>query len=182
VTATVQSPGEAAQRLTLAADGTSARPPDRRPVRRGPGGVWVALAALIMLGATVITVSGQARHQVAVSFVPQPVKYTELYFTGDGPRQRGYGRDWVLLAVPFTVANHEGESTIIRYMVQAVDDREASVGRAEGTAELPDGTSVAVVADVAVPATERWAAVEVRLTGRSERIRFLAGRAIASGG
>jgi len=105
-----------------------------------------------------------------------------LYFSGDGPTQASYGRDWLLVNVPFTVVNHEGERTSFPYVVQVVNEGEAPVGRFEGSADVVDGTSLTTIVAVVIPATEAWAAVDVDLEGRSERIRFLASEMNATAG
>jgi hypothetical protein len=146
---------------------------EKWPGLHGYGGVLAVLAALIVVGATVIALSSQARDQVALSFVRQPEKYTELYFSRDGPTQASFSRDWVLVKVSFTVVNHEGEMTSFPYVVQVVNDADALLGRAHGSLDLADESSLTPTVAVVIPATEAWAAVDVDLEGRSQHIRFL---------
>lgn len=184
MTASVHPIDDAEQLVTFPGSGagTPALTPDKQSVLRGHGGVLAVLLALLVVGATMVALSSQARDQAALSFVRQPEKYTELYFSGDGPTQASYGRDWVLVNVPFTVVNHEGERTSFPYVVQAVNEGGAPVGRFAGSADVSDGKSLTIIVAVAIPATEAWAAVGVELEGRSERIRFLASQMIAPGG
>jgi hypothetical protein len=162
--------------------GTPAHTPDKQSVLRGYGGVLAVLLALLVVGATVVALSSQARHQLALSLVRQPEKYTELYFAGDGPTQVSPGTDRAVVHVSFTVANHEGETTRFPYAVQVVNDAEAPLGRAEGSVEVGGGNSVTVTLAVVIPATEPLSAVDVDLEGRNEHIRFLASQMNATGG
>lgn len=100
--------------MTFPRSGAGTPAPDKQSVLRGYGGVLAVLLALLRVGGTVVALSSQARDQVALLFVRQPVKYTELYFSGDGPTQAGFGSDWVLVKVSFTVVYHEGERTASR--------------------------------------------------------------------
>ena len=154
---------------------------EKRPRLHGYGGVLAVLLALLVVGATVIALSSQAREQVTLSFVRQPEKYTELYFSGDGA-QASFGSDWVVVKIAFTVVNHEGERTSFPYVVQVVNAAEAPLGRARGSVDLTDGMSLTTIVVVVISATEAWAAVEVDLEGRSERIRFLASQMNGTGG
>jgi hypothetical protein len=153
---------------------TPAHAADKQSVLRGYGGVLAVLLALLVVGATLVALSSQARDQAVLSFVRQPEKYTELYFSGDGLTQASFGPDSVLVQVSFTVVNHEGERTSFPYVVQVVNKGGAPVGRFEGTADVADGNLLTTIVAVVIPATEAWAAVDVDLEGRSERIRFLA--------
>ena len=147
--------------------------PDKQPVLRGYGRVLAVLLALLVVGATIVALSSQARHQVALSFVRQQDKYTELYFSGDGPTQVSPGPDRVVVNVSFTVVNHEGETTRFPYAVQAVNEAGTPVGRAEGSMDVTDGNLLTTTVAVDIPATESWSAVDVDLEGRNEHIRFL---------
>jgi hypothetical protein len=170
--------------------GTPADTPDKQPPLRGYSGVLAALFALLVVGAIVVALSGQARHQVALSLVRQPERYTELYFSGNGPTEgspsysvvgRAAARPGslpgrVVVNVPFTVANHEGRATRFPYAVRVVDDAEALLGQAEGALDPADGQSLTTTVAVDIPATGQRAAVDVDLEGRGEHIRFLLAR------
>jgi hypothetical protein len=153
--------------------GTPTHTPDKQPVLRGYGGVLATLSALLVVGGAVVALSSQGRHQLALSFLRQPEKYTELYFSGDGPTQAGASPDWVVVNVPFTVVNHEGRTSQYPYAVQVIDDAQAPVGRVEGSADITDGNSLSATVAVGIPASEPWSAVDVYLAGRSQHIRFL---------
>jgi hypothetical protein len=148
----------------------------------GYGGVLAVLLALLGVGATVVAPSSEVRHQVAISFVPQSEKYTELYFFEDGPTEGRRVRNRVVVNVPFTVANHEGHTTHFPYVVQVVNGEGKPVGRFGGSEDIADGNSLTTIVAVVIPATEAWAAVDVDLEGRSERIHFLASHMKATGG
>jgi hypothetical protein len=167
--------------------GTPAHTPDKQPLLRGYSGVLAVLFALLVVGAIVVALSSQARHQVALSLVRQPEKYTELYFSGDGPTasysvvgravaRPGSFRGRVVVNVSFTVANHEGRATRFPYAVRVVNDAGALLGRAEGSLDVADGQSSTTTVAVDIPATGERAAVDVDLEGRTEHIRFLQAR------
>jgi hypothetical protein len=152
---------------------TPTHTPDKRPLLRGYGGVLAALSALLVVGGAMAALSGQARHQLALSFLRQPERYAELYFAGDGPTQASGSPDWVVVNVPFTVVNHEGRTSRFPYAVQVITDAEAPVGRVDGSADVADGNSLTATVAVGIPASEPWSAVDVSLAGRSQHIRFL---------
>jgi hypothetical protein len=153
--------------------GTPANTPNKQPVLRGYGAVLAVLLALLAVGATVLTFSTRARHQLVLSFVPQPEKYTALYFSGNGLTQVSPSPDLVILTVSFTVANHEGKATRFPYAVQVVDRAKTPVGRTEGSVEVADGSEATPRVAVNVPASAAWSAVEVNLQGRAEHLRLL---------
>jgi len=160
--------------------GTPADTPDRQAVLRGYGVVLAVLLALFAVGATVAAISGSFRHQVALSLVRQPEKYTVLYFS-DGLRQANLRPHLVTLTVSFTVMNHEGKATRFPYAVQVVDQAKAPIGRTEGSVEIADGRDATAVVDVNVPDSEAWSAIDVNLPGRAEHIRLLQPPADATG-
>ncbi len=151
--------------------GTPANTPDKQPVLRGYGVVLAVLLALLAAAATLAAVSGSVRHEVVLSLVRQPEKYTVLYLSGNG--QVSASPDRVILTVSFTVVNHEGKATRFPYAVQVVDQAETPVGRTEGSVEVADGSDATTTVAVNVPASAAWSAVEVNLQGRAEHIRLL---------
>jgi hypothetical protein len=133
---------------------TSGRTETKRPILRQYAGVLVAIVVLVVTGATVLTFSTGARHQLVLSFVRQPEKFTALYFSGPGLTQVSPSPDLVILTVSFTVDNHEGKAT----------------RRTEGSVEVADGSEATPTVAVNVPASAAWSAVEVNLQGRAEHL------------
>jgi hypothetical protein len=160
---------------------TSGRTETKRPILRQYAGVLVAIVVLVVTGATVLTFSTQARHQLVLSFVRQPEKYTALYFSGIGLTQVSPSPDLVILTVSFTVVNHEGKATRFPYAVQVVDRAKTPVGRTEGSVEVADASDATPTVAVNVPASAAWSAVEVDLQGRAEHIRLLRSHTEATG-
>ena len=149
---------------------TSARAETKRPVLHGYRGVTSLVLGFVLLGATVLALSSQARHQFALSFVRQPTHYTELYFAADRPTEKISGLGVMTVSIPFTVVNHEGQTTAYPYVVQVVDRAQVAVGRAEGSVAVPDEGSSTTTVAVDVPASAPWTAVDVDLEGRPERL------------
>lgn len=136
--------------------------------RRGLG----AILLLVVAGATVV-LSGQVRHQLALSFIPQHTDYTELYFAADGPVVVASEGDFMTVNVRFTVVNHEGHRTVYPYVVGVADQAGIDVWRANGSVAVPDEGSVTTAVAVAVPILAPWTAVGVILQRRDERIHLL---------
>jgi hypothetical protein len=154
----------------------------RRWVLRGYGVVLAVLTTLLVVGVTVVGLSSEARHQVALSIARQPEKYTELYLSADRRPQVSPSPDGEVISVSFTVVNHEGRTTEYPYSVRLVDPSEAPVARAGGSLEVGDGSAVTTTVAVGVPASATWSAVEVDLEGRAEHLRFLRSQLKAAGG
>jgi hypothetical protein len=152
--------------------GTPADTPDKQPVMRGYGVVLAVLLALLAVGATLAAVSGTVRHEMILSLVRQPEKYTVLYFS-DGLSQVSPSPDRVIMTVSFTVVNHEGKATRFPYAVQVVDRAKTPIVRKEGSVQVADGSDATARVDVNVPVSAGWSAVEVNLLGRAEHIRLL---------
>lgn len=150
---------------------TSGPTETKRSILRQYAGVLVTIVVLAVTGATVLTFSAWARHQLALSFVRQPTHYTVLY--ADALTQGIPNPDLVTLTVSFTVVNREGKATRFPYGVQVVDHAETPVGRTAGSLEVADGSDATATVTVNVPASAAWSAVEVNLEGRVERIRLL---------
>jgi hypothetical protein len=96
-----------------AADGTAVR--TRRALRRHPFRVafTVCVAALVGLG---LGYSRWTAHQLSLSFRPQQVTYTELFF----PRLNALPTHMVAgvrSTLPFTIVNREGKRETYRYKV-----------------------------------------------------------------
>jgi hypothetical protein len=162
------------------------RQPDTttRPVRRAYREVLVVLLILLLIGATLFAVWGKARHQLVLSFVRQPDRYTELYFSAampiqitpgqsDGEVVEGAGGGEQVVNVFFTVVNHEGQTMSFPYVLKVADVAGVPVGQAGGSVEVPDGTSSPVSVAVKISGNEPWSSVDVALVGRSEHIRYL---------
>ncbi len=155
----------------------------RQPALRGYGRVLAAVVALLIVGGALVGFSGEARHQLALSFTRQPTQYAELYFSGNpttlltrkSPTAlgAGFGEEQVQMNVTFTVANHDGETSAFPYEVEVVDDTRTTLGRADGSVTVHNGSAQPTAATVDFVAAEQWSAVEVRLIGRGERIRIL---------
>jgi hypothetical protein len=121
--------------------------------------------------ATVVLVSPAVRRELELSFVRQPAGFTELYFVA--PRtetvQTRDGRQQV--AVTFAIANRgEAEELSYTYRVQAIGpDGQTIAERTEPiVVPIDERRDVSVLLDL--PATGRWAVVDVTLLGRPERI------------
>jgi hypothetical protein len=121
--------------------------------------------------ATVVLVSPAFRRELELSFVRQPAGFTELYFVA--PRtetvQTRDGRQQV--AVTFAIANRgEAEELSYTYRVQAIGpDGQTIAERTEPiVVPIDERRDVSVLLDL--PATGRWAVVDVTLLGRPERI------------
>lgn len=143
------------------------------PALRGYGRVLTVLLGLLVAGATVVALSSEARQQVALSFVPQPEKFTELYFSADKPTQVSSGPDGESVRVFFTIANHEGQTNAMPYTVRLVDESGVPLAGAVGSVAVPHDEATEVTAAVQAPSSPPWLAVEVSLDGRTERIRLL---------
>ncbi|MFZ0832469.1 MAG: hypothetical protein WAM92_05180 [Mycobacterium sp.] len=169
---------------TVLEDATKPGPPaGQRVSARRCGRILAALATLLSVGGAVVAVSGEARHQLALSFTRQPSRYAELYFSGGppalvgqprpAPADAGPGNDSTAMKVSFTVANHHDATTTFPYEVEVVDAAGTTLGRAHGSVTVKDGTAQMTTATVGLSAAEQWSAVEVRLDGRDERIQML---------
>lgn len=150
--------------------------PQTSGVLRGYGSVLGAVLAVIVMGATAMAFSSEVRRQVAISFVPQPEKYTELFFSGDGPREVSPGPGRFVVNVPFTVANHEGQAITYPYAVEVSSNTDALLARIEGSVDVPEAHMLPTTVAVDLPAAGAWSAIEVDLEGHSEHIRFLRGK------
>jgi hypothetical protein len=149
---------------------TAAHAEQRKPALRGYRGVLTAILVFVASGAASLAFSGQARHQLAISFVRQPTHYTELYFSADRPREELSGFDVTTVRIPFTVVNHEGRPTTYPYVVEVLDPHQVPIGQAEGSVEVPDGTAWTTTVGVDVSVSAQWTALEVSLVGRPERL------------
>ncbi len=149
---------------------TSARAETKRPVLHGYRGVTIVILGFVVVGATVLTLSSQARHELALSFVRQPTYYTELYFSTDRPTEKVSGFGMTTVSIPFTVVNHEGQTTVYPYAIQVVNQAQVPVARTEGRVEVPDGSSTTTTVAVEVPASTPWTAIEINLKGRAEHL------------
>lgn len=145
----------------------------RKPWLRGYGAVGLVVLGLIVAGAVAISVSGVARQQLALSFIPQPERYTELYFSGERPVDSVADAAGESVQVRFTIANREGRAEALRYTVRVVDDAEGPLSDVPGSVQLENDGVTTISATVPLPFATRWSAVEVTLDGRPERLRFL---------
>jgi hypothetical protein len=161
--------------------GAPADTPARQPVLRGYGVVLAVLLVLLFAGAAMAAVSGSVRHELVLSLVRQPEKYTVLYFSGNGLTQVNSSPGVAILSVAFTIVNHEGKATQFPYAVQVVDQAKTPIGRTEGSVELEDGNDATTTVDVNVPASIAWSAVEVILKDRAEHLRLLQSHPEATG-
>lgn len=146
----------------------------KRPVLRGYGVVLAILSAILVAGATAAAVSGSVRHELILSLVRQPEKYTVLYFPGHGLSQVTPSPGVQTLSIEFSIVNHEGKTTRFPYAVQVVDRAKTSIGRTEGSVEVADGDEATETVAVKVPDSAAWSAVEVNLEDRAEYLRLLA--------
>jgi uncharacterized membrane protein len=147
------------------------------PWLRGYGSIIVVLLGLVIVGAGVVAVSDGARRQAAISFVPVPERFTELYVAEQRPVEVVDGPAGETVGVRFTIANHEGHSQTLRYTVRVVDGAEFPLGASTGSATIGDTGVATVNSTVALPAAAPWSAVEVTLDGRSEKLRLLRAQA-----
>jgi hypothetical protein len=153
----------------------------KQPVLRGYGVVLAVLLALLVTAATAAAFSGSVRHELILSLVRQPEKYTVLYFPGRGLAQLTPSPGEQTLSIAFSIVNHEGKTTQFPYAVQVVDRAKTPIGRTEGSVEVADGDEATETVAVKVPASSAWSAVEVNLEDRAEYLRLLAPRSEATG-
>jgi hypothetical protein len=145
------------------------RPPGARHRIRGKG--WIGGAVVIVTLAAVVLVSPAVRRELELSFVRQPAGFTELYFVEPRtePVRTKDGRQQV--AVTFAIANRgEAEDQSYTYRVQAVGPDGRTIAERTEPIVIPidERRDVNVLLDL--PATGRWAVVDVTLLGRPERI------------
>lgn len=158
-------------------------PADRQSVLRGYSGVVAILASLAVLAAAVCALSGTARHEFALSFIRQPTKYAELYFSvaravevssgTAAATPSGQPAPGAVVNVFFAVGNHEGQAGDFPYQVQVTNDVGEVIGRTNGSVDVPNDQRSEVWARVDISADQQWSRVDVALTGRSEHIHFL---------
>lgn len=133
----------------------------------------LAAILLLLLAGTTVVLSGQVRHQLALSFVRQPTHYTELYFAAPGPVEVASDGDLVTVSVRFTVVNHEGHTTVYPYIAGVSDQAGIPLGQADGSIAVPDESSLTKAVPVVMPIPARWAAIDVSLQSRAERLHLL---------
>jgi hypothetical protein len=144
----------------------------RPPQFRGYGVVALVLVGVVVASAGLMAVSDEARRQFAVSFVPKPERYTELYFSDQQPVEVTDGPAGETVRVRFTIANHEGRTEVLRYTVGIVDGASVPLGVTGDIVDMRDADSTTITSTISVPAAAQWSAVEVALDGRSERLSF----------
>ena len=154
----------------------------KQPLLGGYVGALGALLAVVIVCATLMAVSSEVRRQVVISFVPQPERYTELYFSGNGPTEVRSHDGLVVVTIVFTVGNHEGGPNMYRYAVDAVNDGGAVLARVDGSVDVPDRKMLTITVALEISTTDSWSAVNVNLAGRGERIRFLRSEMKATAG
>jgi hypothetical protein len=132
----------------------------------------VTILALVAVGA-IVELNDSVRHQLALSFIPQPSDYTELYFATGRPVEVNADGDVATVNVQFTVANHEGDTTVYPYAVALTDAAGIPVARVEGAMSIPNDDAITRQVAVAVPVSAPWTAVDVNLQDRDERLHLL---------
>jgi hypothetical protein len=137
---------------------------------RGIALILLLAAALLAVGGLV---SGPVRHELALSFTRQPVGYTELYFSGDEMTVRPAGAGIVAVDTTFTIANHDDRATVFPYLVQVVDHSGTPLSGSWDELNVPGAGAVSTTATVDVPDLVDWAAVDVQLVGRPERLHLV---------
>jgi hypothetical protein len=152
--------------------GTHSQTDNKRSVLHRYWGGLCTILLFVAVGATV-GLSGPVRHQLALSFVPQPPDYTELYFATDAPVAVASDGDVMTVSVQFTVVNHEGHTTVYPYVVAVANQEGIPVGRVYGSITVPNDGSLTKEVAVAVPISAPWTAVDVNLQSRAERIHLL---------
>jgi hypothetical protein len=135
-------------------------------------GFLLALLLLVAIGASA-ELNDSVRHQLALSFIPQPSDYTELYFATGRPVEVVPVGDITTVSVQFTVANHEGHTIIYPYVVALADQAGIPVAQVLNSFTIPADDSVTKEVDIAVPTSTPWAAVDVNLPGRAERLHLV---------
>jgi hypothetical protein len=145
---------------------------DTRSVSPRLRGLLLAILVLVAIGATA-QLNDSVRHQLALSFIPQPSEYTELYFATGRPVEVSADGDVATVDVQFTVANHEGRTTVYPYSVALADQAGVPVARVEGAMSIPDAGSITRQVAVAVPVSVPWTAVDVHLQDRAEHLHLL---------
>jgi hypothetical protein len=149
---------------SLAADTRLALPRHR--------GLLLALLMLLAFGAAA-QLNDSVRHQLALSFIPQPSDYTELYFATGRPVEAVVDGNLETVSVQFTVANHEGRTIIYPYTVALADRAGIPVARVADSLTISADGAVTKEVRVAVPTSTPWTAVDVSLSGRAERLHLL---------
>jgi hypothetical protein len=172
------------QPLVMAPDSTTGTSPgaQRLPVLRGYGVVLAAVLVVLLTGAIVSVLSSGARHQLAMSFMHQPERYTELHFSAANAAQVANTTDQLSVTVSFVVTNYEGQAVDYPFVATLVDRTERPVANATGVVEVPDAKSATATVVIHVSGSAAWTAIEVNLTGRSERLRVLRSQLVAAGG
>jgi hypothetical protein len=170
---TADTSGPIEDGIAQSIDGSAACVGGRPPLFRGYGVILLALVGVVVAGAGLMSVSDEARRQFAISFVPKPEKYTELYFSDPQPVDVADGPAGESVRVRFTIANHEGRTEVLRYTVGVVDGASVPLAVTSDIVDIRDADSTMITCTISVPAASQWSAVEVALDGRSERLSFL---------
>jgi hypothetical protein len=140
----------------------------RHRVRSKPS-LAVALTVVVVAALVTIAVTSSAvRHQLRVSFTRIPAKYSELFFV-DSP-STGFDQR---ATVRFTICNHEGSDIDYRYTIAVLDGSMAPISRNDRSVAVRNEGSATESIAVALPEDSQWRGLEIDLTGRTERIRYI---------
>jgi hypothetical protein len=150
--------GEDLARERLAPQSKIAR--GRRAVRRHP--IRVAFTCcLLVLGGLWIRSPQWVAHQISLSFVPQAVDYSELYFT-KVTQLPTHMQPGVANPVSFTIVNREGSSVTYAYTVDLSGP--AGKEKVARTITVPDDHSSAVSVAIEPKLSHASYALTVTLT------------------
>jgi hypothetical protein len=81
------------------------------------------------------------------------------------------------LLANFVVSNHEGDESNYGYVAEVVNEVKQQIARVSGSVLVPNDAVKTTAIEFNFPSATPWYSMEVRLTGRSEVIRYLNGPA-----
>jgi hypothetical protein len=160
--------------VTVGADDADAAPRASSDSRRRRRRVRVVApgALLALLAVSAVAASATVRHQIALSFVRQPDRFTELYFTE--PRQLEKQGNAGNALVDFTIANHEGHTSVYPYVVTLAGGHMRPMN-AHGYVRVPDADHVQQRVVLRPGSSTTGYTVTVWLEGGTERIHYTVG-------
>jgi hypothetical protein len=127
------------------------------PLSASVFGILLALCIGWAYHSNLLTASGQSNHP-----------YTALYFAQ--PKQLAHtAQPGQVIAIPFTVANHEQSSVVYHYTIAMQHGSEGGT-LTHGTISLDAGASTTQQATVHIPDTAKTAIISVQLTDQKQLI------------
>jgi hypothetical protein len=135
-----------------------------------------ACAVVFASGLIAVTAFSPAiQHQLAISFVRQPDRYTELYFSDNEPVTLRKDLRSIVAEVRFKVRSHEGDQTAYHCRAVALDKALQVIGQSVTNASVQDGDTASVIETVRLSPRDSAAlrAIQVTLDGRVERLTYV---------